>query len=135
VLANMKLGNPTELIHAVYAGGLHRNAIAGVAAVVQRAADEGDAVAADIVTRAGVELSAAAASVIGRLEMRGDQFPILLSGGVFRGVPSLVSQVATRLVEVAPRSEVRLLKVEPAAGAVTLARAAAEGRRAVPAYI
>jgi N-acetylglucosamine kinase-like BadF-type ATPase len=135
VLAHMRLGNPTELIHAVYGGGLHRNTIAGVASVVQRAADAGDAVAADIVTRAGVELSAAAASVIERLEMRGGLFPILLSGGVFRGVPSLVSQVATRLVEVAPRSEVRLLDVEPAAGAVTLALATAQGRRAVPSYL
>ena len=135
VLADMHLASPTELIHAVYGGGLHRNAIAGVAAVVQRAADAGDAVAADIITRAGVELSAAAGSVITRLAMRGDQFPILLAGGVFRGVPALVSQVSARLVEVAPRSEVRTLDVEPAAGAVTLALAAAHGRLPVPAYI
>jgi N-acetylglucosamine kinase-like BadF-type ATPase len=135
VLSDMHLASPTELIHAVYGGGLHRNAIAGVAAVVQRAADAGDAVAADIITRAGVELSAAAGSVITRLAMRGDQFPILLAGGVFRGVPALVSQVSTRLVEVAPRSEVRTLDVEPAAGAVTLALAAAHGRLPVPAYI
>ena len=135
VLSQMRLGNPTELIHAVYAGGLHRNAIAAAAPVVQRAADAGDAVASDIITRAGMELSAAAASVITRLEMRGDQFPILLSGGVFRGVPALVDQVAARLVEVAPRTDVRLLDVEPAAGAVTLAVAAAQGRPAVPAYM
>jgi hypothetical protein len=62
-------------------------------------------------------------------------FPFCCPVECFRGVPSLVSQVATRLVEVAPRSEVRLLNVEPAAGAVTLARAAAQGRRAVPSYI
>jgi N-acetylglucosamine kinase-like BadF-type ATPase len=135
VLAHMHLGSPTELIHAVYGGGLHRNAIAGVAAVVQHAADAGDAIAADIITRAGVELSAAAASVITRLGMRGDHFPILLAGGVFRGVPALVSQAATHLVEVAPRSEVRRLETEPAAGAVTLARAAAQGRDVVPAYL
>ena len=135
VLADMQLASPTELIHAVYAGGLHRNAIAGVAAVVQRAADAGDAVAADIIRRASVELSVAAASVITRLAMRGDQFPILLAGGVFGGVPALVSQVALRLGEVAPRSEVRRLDVEPAAGAVALALAAAHGRSAIPAYI
>jgi hypothetical protein len=67
--------------------------------------------------------------------MRGDHFPILLAGGVFRGVPALVSQAATHLVEVAPRSEVRRLETEPAAGAVTLARAAAQGRDVVPAYM
>jgi N-acetylglucosamine kinase-like BadF-type ATPase len=134
VLAHMSLSNPTQLIHAVYGGGLHRNTIAGVAAVVRRAADDGDAVAADIISRAAVELSGAAASVITRLEMRGSLFPILLSGGVFRGVPSLVDHVAGRLKEVAPRSEVRRLDAEPAAGAVTLALAAAQGRRAIPTY-
>ena len=82
-----------------------------------------------------MELSVAAASVITRLEMRGDRFPTLLSGGVFRGVPSLVPQVTSRLAEVAPRSEVRPLESEPAAGAVTLALAAARGGLSVPIYI
>ena len=135
VLAAMRLHDPTDLVHAVYAGGLHRYAIAGIAPVVQRAADAGDAVAAEIITRASAELSAAAASVIERLEMRGEQFPTLLAGGVFHGVPSLVPQVAARLAEAAPRSDVRRLEVEPAAGAVALALAAARGPVAVPAYI
>jgi N-acetylglucosamine kinase-like BadF-type ATPase len=135
VLADMRLASPTELIHVVYGGGLHRNAIAAVAPIVQRAADGGDAVAADIISRAAMELSAAASSVITRLKMRGDPFPILLSGGVFRGVPSLIPPVRARLAEVAPRSEVRRLDNEPAAGAVTLALAAAHGRLAIPAYI
>ena len=62
VLADMRLASPTELIHVVYGGGLHRNAIAAVAPIVQRAADGGDAVAADIISRAAMELSAAASS-------------------------------------------------------------------------
>ena len=135
VIGAMHLRNPTDLVHAVYAGGLHRNAIASIVPVVQQAADAGDAVAADIVSRASMELAVAAASVITRLEMRGERFPTLLSGGVFRGVPSLVPQVTTRLAEVAPRSEVRPLEAEPAAGAVTLALAAARGGLTVPAYI
>jgi N-acetylglucosamine kinase-like BadF-type ATPase len=135
VIEAMNLHTPSDLVHAVYAGGLHRNAIASIVPVVQRAADAGDAVAADIVSRAAVELAVAASSVITRLEMRGERFPTLLSGGVFRGVPSLVPQVTTRLAEVAPRSDVRRLEAEPAAGAVTLALAAAHGRPAVPAYI
>lgn len=135
VIEAMRLRNPSDLVHAVYAGGLHRNAIAGIVPVVQQAADAGDAVAADIISRASMELAVAASSVITRLEMRGERFPMLLSGGVFRGVPSLVPQVTTRLAEVAPRSEVRLLEAEPAAGAVTLALAVAHGRLTVPAYI
>jgi glucosamine kinase len=135
VIEAMRLNDPTDLVHAIYAPGPHRYAIAGIVPVVQRAADEGDAVAADIIARAAMELAVAASSVITRLEMRGERFPTLLSGGVFRGVPSLVPQVATRLAEVAPRSDVRTLDAEPAAGAVTLALAAARGRLTVPAYI
>lgn len=135
VLAEMQLGSPSDLIHAVYAGGLHRYAIAAVAPVVQHGADAGDAVAADILSRAAVELSASAASVITRLGMRGELFPTLLAGGVFRGVPSLGERVATHLAEVAPRSEVRRLEVEPAVGAVRLALAAARGAVAIPTYI
>jgi N-acetylglucosamine kinase-like BadF-type ATPase len=135
VLAHMHLDSPTELIHAIYAGGLHRYTIAGIAPVVQRAADAGDAVAADIVSRASIELSTAAASVITRLEMRGEPFPTLLAGGVFRGVPALVTQLSARLAEVAPRTDVRALDVEPAAGAVTLALAAARGPVTLPSYI
>src|SRR5687767_6772322 len=135
VLAAMKLDSPTQLIHAVYAGGLHRYAIAGMVPVVQRAADAGDAVAGDIVARAAIELSRAAASVITRLEVRGEPFPTLLAGGVFRGVPALVDHVVSRLAEIAPRSDVRLLDAEPAIGAVRLALAAARGPVVLPAYL
>ena len=135
VLDEMRLAQPTDLIHAIYERGLHRPVIAAIAGVVQRAADQGDAVAADIIDRAASELAAAAASVITRLEMRGDAFPTVLSGGVFRGVPSLAGKVAAQVAEVAPRSEVRPLAVEPAYGAVTLALAAARGPVSLPSYI
>src|SRR5688572_13822884 len=135
VLEQMHLANPTQLIHAVYGGGVQRYAIASIAPVVQRAADSGDAVASAIIDRAAGELAAAASSVITRLGMRGDPFPTVLAGGVFRGLPSLVSKVAARIAEVAPRSEVRRLEEEPARGAVTLALAAARGPVAIPSYV
>lgn len=135
VLAEMRLASPTELIHAIYDKGLQRRAIAGIAAVVQRAADARDAVASEILTRAGAELAAAAASVIGRLGMRGDVFGTVLAGGIFHAIPALVADVQTRLSEVAPRSETQLLDVEPAVGAVRLALAAAQDRVTIPSYI
>lgn len=135
VLGRMRLDNPTELVQAVYVRGLHRYAIASIAPVVQQAADLGDAVATDIIIRAAGELSSAASSVITRLEMRGDVFPTVLAGGVFRGLPALVERVAVHLAEVAPRSDVSRLDVEPALGAVTLALAAARGHAAIPSYI
>jgi N-acetylglucosamine kinase-like BadF-type ATPase len=135
VLREMRLANPTELIHAIYVRGLHRYAIASIAPIVQRAADAGDAIAADIVERAAGELAAAAASVITRLGIRGDAFPTVLAGGVFRGLPSLIGKVASRVAEIAPRSDVRRLAAEPAQGAVTLALAAARGAVAIPTYL
>jgi len=135
VLEQLKLDNPTQLIHEIYYRDLHRHAIAALAALVQRAAEAGDAVATDILARAGTELASAAASVITRLGMRGDVFPTILAGGIFRGLPSLAPDVTTRLSEVAPRSAVRLLEVEPAIGAVRLALAAARGAVTIPAYV
>jgi hypothetical protein len=54
---------------------------------------------------------------------------------MFRGMPSLTRDVQVRLSEVAPRSTVRVLDVEPAVGAVRLALAAARGNVDVPIYI
>jgi N-acetylglucosamine kinase-like BadF-type ATPase len=135
VLRHMGLASPTELIHEIYYRDLHRRAIAGLAALVNQAALQGDAVAAQILSRAGTELASAAASVIARLGMRGDAFPTILAGGIFRGVPSLARDVEARLSEIAPRSVVRPLQLEPAFGAVRLAVAAARGEVKVPSYV
>jgi N-acetylglucosamine kinase-like BadF-type ATPase len=135
VLTHMRLASPTELIHEIYYRDLHRHAISGMAALVQQATDAGDAVASQILARAGGELAAAAASVITRLGMRGDAFPTVLAGGIFHGIPWLRRDVKRRLSEVAPRSAVRVLEVEPAVGAVRLALAAAKGTVAIPSYI
>ncbi len=135
VLRQMELKSPTELVHAIYEQGLPRHVIAEIASLVQRAAKEGDAVATEILVRAGEELTAAAASVITRLGMRGDVFPTILVGGVFQGLPMLIDEVARRLSEIAPRSSVQTLRAEPALGAVRLALAAARGERPVPSYV
>ena len=135
VLKQMQLSTPAEVIHVIYDRGLQRHAIAGLAGVVQRANDAGDAVAGEILDRAANELAAAAASVVTRLGMRGDVFPTILAGGIFKGIPSLAASLTSRLAEVAPRSDVRRLEVEPACGAVTLALAAARGQVVIPSYI
>jgi N-acetylglucosamine kinase-like BadF-type ATPase len=135
VLAQMGLTTPVEVIQAVYDRGLQRHVIAGIADVVEHATKAGDAVAADILARAATELASAAASVVTRLEMRGEVFQTILAGGIFRGIPSLASAVDAQMAEVAPRSAVRRLEVEPASGAVTLALAAAQGQVVIPTYL
>ena len=97
--------------------------------------DEGDPVAREIVADAAGELALAARSVAEKLEMRGAQFPLVLAGGVFRVVTSLLADLTSRVAEVAPRGQPRLLDVEPAMGAVRLAVAEARGGARIPTYV
>ena len=135
VLQHMHLASPAELIHAIYERGMQRLAVSRIGQVVQEALERGDAVAGEIVDRATSELVAAAAAVTQKLEMRGDAFPMILAGGMFRGIPALVTNVSAGLSEVAPRSDVRLLNVEPAVGAVQMALAHVRGTLRLPLYL
>jgi N-acetylglucosamine kinase-like BadF-type ATPase len=135
VLEHFTLPQVTGLVHEVYDKGLHRQAIAALGPVVERARAEGDVVAAEILRNAGAELTLAAASVIERLQMRGDAFQTVLVGGMFRVIPWLVEDVTARLAEVAPRATVMCLDVEPAMGAVHLALKELRGGVRLPPYI
>ena len=135
VMARLRLARPSDLIRETYYRDLKRGAIAGLADVVEEARSAGDAVASDILAQAARELIAAATSVVNRLGMRGDVFPTILAGGIFKAVPSLASEVIGLMSEVAPRSQPRLLDVEPAAGAVHLALIEARGGVKIPTYV
>ncbi len=135
VLAHFGLPNPQALVPEIYHQPQGRRAIASLAAVVDQARAEGDLVAKEIMSRAADELALAAGSVIRRLEMRGEQFPILLAGGMLRESEWLSAEVRSRMAEVAPRSTVSLLTEEPAIGAVRLAIAQARGGVRVPPYV
>jgi N-acetylglucosamine kinase-like BadF-type ATPase len=139
VLQHFSLREPPGLVSEIYHQPHGRRSVAALGALVDRARETGDAVAANIMTEAADELALAAASVVTRLEMRGERFPILLAGGMLKP-PSgsgswLAAEVSRRLAEVAPRSVVSPLAVEPAVGAVTLALSAAAGDARVPHYI
>jgi len=134
VLAHFGVDDMSRLPRIVYDRDAPRAAVAELGPLVQRAADAGDLVAGRILERAADELVLAAGSVAARLEMRGDAFAFFLSGGAFRVVPRLVTDLERRLVEVAPRSQVRRLEIEPAVGAIWLALAEARGGARVPHY-
>ena len=135
VLRHFGLPHPQALVPEIYHQPQGRRAIASLAAVVDKARADGDPVATEIMTLAADELSLAAASVIRRLEMRGEQFPILLSGGMLRESTWLAAEVRRRMAEVAPRGAVAPLTEEPAIGAVKLAIAQARGGVRVPPYV
>lgn len=123
-----------DLIAQVYQGALRPAAIASLAQCVQGAFNNGDAVAIGILREAADQLESSAVSVAGRLELKGTEFPFVLSGGIFRAVPWLQEELARRLPLASPRSHTTLLADEPASGAVRLALAEARGGYAVPVY-
>lgn len=122
------------LIHAVYHGNLKPTAIGALAKYVQAAFSQGDDVASGILRDAAEELEASALSVARRLEIIGDPFAFILSGGIFQAVPWLQQELERRLPAAAPGSTVRLLDREPATGAVALALQEARGGAHLPAY-
>lgn len=135
VLQHFGLARPEELVAEVYHQPRGRSAIASLGSVVDHVRAGGDRVAFDIMSQAADELALSAGSVISRLEMRGDQFPILLSGGLLKDGGWLANEVTRRMAEIAPRSTVQPLTEEPAVGAVRLALAEARGGVRVPRYV
>jgi N-acetylglucosamine kinase-like BadF-type ATPase len=135
VLRHFNVPRVDGLVSPVYDATFPRPSIAALGEKVEEARAAGDVVAEDILRGASMELVSAAASVVDRLEMRGDVFPTWLAGGMFRAIPWLVSDVAARLKEVAPRTTAALLRVEPAVGAVRLAIDDSSERAGVPRYL
>jgi N-acetylglucosamine kinase len=134
VLEHFGIGRPQELVHAIYHRTLRPSAIAAVSRTVQRAADEGDALATEILAVGARELAGCAASVVRQLEMAETEFSFVLAGGILQAVPRLASDLQKRLTDVAPRSATIRLDREPALGAVALALAEANGVGRLPTY-
>jgi glucosamine kinase len=135
ILRHFGVARPEDLIRVIYHQNLRPAAIAGVAACVQQAFDEGDESARMILQGGADELISSAESVMSRLRLEQETFTFVLAGGIFQAVPWLASELRARLPLRAPHSTVRLLDVEPAVGAVRLASAEARGGARIPAYI
>jgi N-acetylglucosamine kinase-like BadF-type ATPase len=134
LLEHFGVAQAQGLIHEVYHTNLRPSAIGSLAACVQQAFSQGDAVAVGILRAAADELEGSAMSVARRLGLVGQRFNFILAGGIFRAVPWLTQELERRLPIDAPNSRARLLDREPAAGAVGLALQEANGGATIPAY-
>lgn len=134
LLERFQVAQPQTLLREVYQHSITPAAIGALASSVQAAFDAGDQAAIGILRGAAGELEGAALSVARRLELMGEAFTFILSGGIFRAVPWLEEEVQRRLRVAAPRSDTAVLEREPAEGAVTLALQAARGAARIPAY-
>ena len=106
--------------------GLHKGKIPdddliGLAPMLLRASDEGDAVARKVVERLADEISAMAITAMRRLDLTGLATPVVLGGGVLTARnPLLMSGITRQLAGAAPAAEVRVIDVPPVAGAALL---------------
>lgn len=135
MLEHFGVARPDGLVREIYERDGARAAVASAGVIVDRARQEGDVVAEEILRDASRELAESVRSVAMRLNMRGDAFRTVLAGGVFRVIPWLAADLAVRLEEVIPRSTVVRLHAEPALGAVRLALREAAGGVRIPPYI
>jgi N-acetylglucosamine kinase-like BadF-type ATPase len=120
ILERLGVEEAQALVHRVYRE-LAREEIAALAPLVQQAADLGDDEAQSIINDAAREFVRAVESVIGKLDLAGESFRLVLSGGLWKAVPVLRQDFGSLIKKVAPWASVSELAVEPARGAVAIA--------------
>lgn len=118
VSRHLGLEVPAGLVPWFYDQDQPRQRIAELAPLVEEAAREGDATAAELLDEAARHLAHAARSVARQLAFA-EPFPVVFAGGAFRACPSLAERLGKALD--LPLAQHHLLAVEPAMGAVRLA--------------
>ncbi|HEX6739828.1 MAG TPA: BadF/BadG/BcrA/BcrD ATPase family protein [Vicinamibacteria bacterium] len=108
-----------ELVPRVYEQGMPNHQVAALAGLVQKAVDQGDALAAGFLEEGGSELGLAARAVALELQLGSEPLPVVLAGGAFKACPGLVEPL-TRALQL-PAARPARLEAEPARGAVALA--------------
>lgn len=116
-----RASGPENLIVAIYSPLVDNTRIAGFARFVVEAANEGDAVALEIVTNAGEELGIAAAAVIRRLELQQQKIPIGCVGSVFKAGGTLTAPMLAKIRAIAPKAFLTTPSVTPANAAAMMA--------------
>lgn len=119
VFQALSVGSLSDLPAMAYGGGLTRERLAELTPTVIRVAQAGDAVASRILDDAAVELASTARAVVRQLNFEDAPYPLVLSGGLFTGLPSFADLVA-RKADLKDATPV-LLTRDPAEGALKMA--------------
>lgn len=122
--------SPDELPRFVYATTTHVDDIARYGKLVIEAAQAGDAVASDILGRAGSELAHCVLAIARKLHMTDTEFPVAYVGGAFHAGELLLNPMRLRLQRDAPGATLQPPQLPPVEGAAMMARRAAEQPRA-----
>ncbi|MBK9062571.1 MAG: hypothetical protein IPL89_05175 [Acidobacteria bacterium] len=117
-----------ELLSKIYRSEGGAGDVAGYFPLVLSAAKGGDGEARRILGEAGRELALAAITVIRKLHLEAESFPVATVGGVFAAGEILAGPLAAELHAVAPGARVGPPAYPPEVGAIRLARARAGAR-------
>ncbi|HBY58659.1 MAG TPA: ATPase, partial [Solibacterales bacterium] len=113
-----------DLMHRFYTTDYPRPKIAGYSQLVDRAAQEGDALAGEVLKNAAQQLASYTAAVRGQLFQEGDAVRVAHIGGVWRS--DRVREQFRHILELEEGTVVGPPEYEPAAGALLEALAAAD---------
>lgn len=109
-----------DLVAFLAQGSGQVSEVARLTKVVREAAALGDEAAREILSQAARQLGSMSATVIRRLGLQGQTFPVILSGGVFE-IEAVTQTVSQEIQALSPGADVQKLPCEPAYGAVTMA--------------
>lgn len=122
--------SPDELPRFVYATTTHVDDIARYGKLVIEAAQGGDTVASDILSRAGSELAHCVLAIARKLHMTDTAFPVAYVGGAFHAGELLLNPMRLRLQRDAPGATLQPPQLPPVEGAAMMAMRAARQPRA-----
>lgn len=116
-----RASNVENLIGAIYAPNMDNSRIAGFARLVVETAEDGDKVALEILTDAGLELGNAAVAVIKKLSLEDREVPIGCVGSVFKAGRLLTDPMKSVISAVAPKARLAEPHMPPAHAAALMA--------------
>ena len=121
--------SPDDLPRFVYATTTHADDIARYGKLVIEAAQSGDEVARDILSRAGSELAECVLAVARKLHMIDSELGVAYVGGAFHAGDLLLNPMRMRLNRDAPGATIHPPHEEPVRGAARMAMQAARAPR------
>ena len=120
---------PPDLSRFIYAQTTHADDIARLGKLVVEAAENGDAIAAEVVQRAGKELAKAVLAVAQRLGLASSDFPVAYVGGAFNAGETLLAPMRSAILATAPHARIVPPAHTPVEGAAQMAIRAATNPR------
>jgi len=110
-----------EVAIGIHQGTIDDDELTGLAPVLLRAADHGDAVARALISRLADEIAVMAITAMRPLGLAGLATPVILGGGVITAAhPLLMTAITGKLAAAAPAAQIRVIDVPPVVGAALL---------------